>query len=455
LLFSELNIIEPILKTLVEEGYENPTAIQEKAIPVLLDRKDILACAQTGTGKTAAFSIPILQLMYGEKPTNPGRHIKALILTPTRELAIQIKDSIQTYGKGLKISNTVVFGGVGQNPQVEAILRGVDILIATPGRLLDLMNQGHINLSQVKYFVLDEADRMLDMGFLNDVKKVIAKIPVKRHTLFFSATMPTEILGLANSILYKPVSITVTPVSSTANTIKQKVYFLDKGDKKNLLRDLIAKENMQSVLVFSRTKHGANRIVKELQAMKISAEAIHGNKSQSARQLALSNFKAKKTKVLVATDIAARGIDIDELKFVINYDLPNVSETYVHRIGRTGRAGNEGTAFSMVDATDFPLLKDIEKLINKPIPLETNHPYHVELNHNLAKIAVREKLAKAAAEPRRPNPRMNPHEKKRQIEAGTFKPRSESSTSSSSSSSADRPKKNSFFKQRKKSFGAV
>ncbi len=426
MLFSELKIIPSILSTLKNEGYTEPTPIQAKAIPVILSRKDVLACAQTGTGKTAAFSIPLLQLLHLEQ-AGLQKFIKVLILTPTRELAIQIKESIDTYGHGLHIKNTVVYGGVGQESQVAAIRRGVDILIATPGRLLDLIQQGHISIKQIKHFVLDEADRMLDMGFLNDVRKIIAYLPIKRQTLLFSATMPDEIAKLANSILHQPVEIKITPVSSTVNTIEQKVFYIDKSNKKLLLKQLIHEHQMQNVLVFSKTKHGANRIAKELMSYKISAEAIHGNKSQTARQQALNNFKSKKTKVLVATDIAARGIDIDDLKYVINYDLPQVEETYVHRIGRTGRAGNEGTAFTFCDATDFPLLKDIEKLINKKINLVPDHPYHIELTHSLAKQAVKEKLQRMQEQPKNriKKSRSKDHSKDKKVDSVNNKDRNQ------------------------------
>ena len=375
--FEQLNLIEPILKALNEEGYKIPTPIQEKAIPAILERKDLLGCAQTGTGKTAAFAIPILQILYGMKSTNNSRrNIKALILTPTRELAVQIKDSFKAYGRHTGLKETVVFGGVGQFPQTTALKDGVDILIATPGRLLDLMNQGFVHLEHLELFVLDEADRMLDMGFINDVKKVIAKLPTVRQTLLFSATLPSDISQLAGSILKSPVRILVTPVSSTVNTIQQAVYFVSKTQKKPLLLHLLKKDNeIASVLVFSRTKHGADKIVREIVSAGIKAEAIHGNKSQVARQRALDNFKAGAIRVLVATDIAARGIDIDELSHVINFDIPNIPETYVHRIGRTGRAGLSGIAFSFCDHDEKPYLLDIHKLIKKTIPVVAEHPF--------------------------------------------------------------------------------
>jgi ATP-dependent RNA helicase RhlE len=337
--FEKLNLIEPILRALKTEGYTTPTPIQEKAIPIVLERKDLLGCAQTGTGKTAAFAIPILQLLHQDELYKASVGISSLILTPTRELAIQIGESFSAYGRHLKLKHTVIFGGVSQKSQTDALRAGVNILIATPGRLLDLMNQRYVKLDHIKIFVLDEADRMLDMGFIHDVKKVIAKLPVKRQTLFFSATMPKEISSLANSILTNPARVEVTPVSSTANTIQQSLYFVDKKNKKNLLVDLLKDKSIETALVFTRTKHGADRVAMDLNKVGIFTEAIHGNKSQNARQRALSNFKLQKTRVLVATDIAARGIDIDNLSTVINYEIPNIPETYVHRIGRTGRAG--------------------------------------------------------------------------------------------------------------------
>ena len=376
MLFKELEIIEPILRSLETEGYTTPTPIQQQSIPVALLGKDLLGCAQTGTGKTAAFSIPILQQLYlARQGSNHSKGIKALILTPTRELAIQIDESISAYGRNLGLKHLVIFGGVSQHPQTASLKQGTDILIATPGRLLDLMQQGYISLSQVSIFVLDEADRMLDMGFIHDVKKVIAKLPTKRQTLFFSATMPTEIASLAQSILYKPTKVEVTPVSSTANTIDQSVYFVDKQDKKNLLVHLLKDKSIERVLVFARTKHGSDKVVKDLHKFGIGAEAIHGNKSQNARQRALSNFKSGTTRVLVATDIAARGIDVDNLTHVINYELPNVPETYVHRIGRTGRAGASGVAFSFCDHEEKAYLRDIQRLIGKSVPVVNEHPF--------------------------------------------------------------------------------
>ncbi|MCX6181210.1 MAG: DEAD/DEAH box helicase [Bacteroidetes bacterium] len=373
--FEHLKLIEPILQALQSEGYTNPTPIQAKSIPLILEKKDLLGCAQTGTGKTAAFAIPVLQLLNAEPQTSGQRKIRALVLTPTRELAIQISDSFAAYGKNLNLKQIVIFGGVSQSAQVNALRSGVDILIATPGRLLDLMNQGFVRLENIKLFVLDEADRMLDMGFINDVKKVIAKIPAKRQTLFFSATMPPEIQKLANTILVNPTKVEVTPVSSTAEKITQGLYYVDKPQKKHLLNHILKDQSIVTALVFTRTKHGADKVVKDLNSNGIKAEAIHGNKSQNARQRALSNFKDGSIRVLVATDIAARGIDIDELSHVINYELPNVPETYVHRIGRTGRAGLSGVAYSFCDAEERPYLKDINKLIGKQIPLLEDNPY--------------------------------------------------------------------------------
>lgn len=378
MLFTDLKIIKPILDALNEEGYSTPTPIQQQAIPHILEGRDLLGCAQTGTGKTAAFAIPMLQLLA--KPTSMEsrgqRPIRALVLTPTRELAIQIQESFNAYGRHLRLRNLVVFGGVNQNPQVDALKRGIDILVATPGRLLDLMSQGHIRLNDIEIFVLDEADRMLDMGFVHDVKRIITKIPAKRQTLFFSATMPAEIQSLANSILSNPEKVEVAPVSSTADTIQQSLYYVAKENKKALLAHILADHDIETALVFTRTKHGADKVVKDLTRIGITAEAIHGNKSQNARQRALTNFKSRETRILVATDIAARGIDVDELTHVINYELPNVPETYVHRIGRTGRAGLSGTSFSFCDAEETGELKDIHKLIGKQIPVEQNHPYH-------------------------------------------------------------------------------
>ena len=377
--FKDLGVDKDILKALENEGYTHPTPIQEAAIPHMLRGDDVLGCAQTGTGKTAAFAIPIIQLL-SERPANEKkRKIRSLILTPTRELAIQIEDSFKAYGKFSRLYSTVIFGGVGQKAQTDALQRGVDILIATPGRLLDLIGQGYIDLNYIELFVLDEADRMLDMGFVHDVKRLIKLIPEKRQSLFFSATMPPEIVKLAETILVHPKKVEVTPVSSTADTIKQYLYFVDKKNKNSLLLDILKDAKIKTVLVFTRTKHGADKVVKFLNNHRVTAEAIHGNKTQNNRQRALTNFKNQTTRVLVATDIAARGIDIDELEYVINYETSNVAETYVHRIGRTGRAGANGTAYSFCDIEEKAYLKDIEKLIGKKIPVIENHSYPMEV----------------------------------------------------------------------------
>ena len=362
MLFESNLLIEPIKKALREEGYLTPTPIQEKAIPVLLEGHDILGVAQTGTGKTAAFALPIIQGLSDQSTVKRSmRSIQALILAPTRELAIQIHDSFKTYGKHLNLKSAVIFGGVSQKPQTDALALGLDILVATPGRLLDLINQKHVHLSKVKYFVLDEADQMLDMGMIHDVRKIITHIPHVRQTMLFSATMPKEISNLAHTILTEPVKVEVTPVSSTVEIINQSMYFVQKNNKINLLMHILRNEVIDSVLVFSRTKHGADKIVKSLNAANFHSQAIHGNKSQNARQLALQNFKDRKIRILVATDIAARGLDIDELSHVVIYDLPEVPETYVHRIGRTGRAGLGGISYAFCDPEEYGLFKDIQK----------------------------------------------------------------------------------------------
>ncbi|MCX6259533.1 MAG: DEAD/DEAH box helicase [Bacteroidia bacterium] len=373
--FESLYIIEPILRSLKEEGYTIPTPIQEQAIPIILRGTDLIGCAQTGTGKTAAFAIPILQLLSKTRTFDRKRKTRSLIVTPTRELAIQIEESFKAYGRHTGLTCTVVFGGVNQNPQTTVLRNGVDILVATPGRLLDLMNQGFISLKDIEIFVLDEADRMLDMGFIHDVRKIIAALPNKRQSLFFSATMPPAIVKLAGSIVYKPVKVEVTPSASTVDIVNQFVYFVDKGNKNALLLELLKEDKIKTALVFTRTKYGADKVVKVLKKKNIIAESIHGNKAQTARQSALSNFKAQTTRILVATDIAARGIDVDDLEYVINYEIPNISETYVHRIGRTGRAGANGTAISFCDADEKAYLKDIEKLITKKIMVVDNHPF--------------------------------------------------------------------------------
>ncbi len=384
--FDQLDLIEPIRKALQTEGYTTPTPIQAQAIPYLLEGRDLLGCAQTGTGKTAAFAIPLIQRMVNSgitetvssNPRGSRRPIRALVLTPTRELAIQIEESFRAYGRHTVLKYTVIFGGVGQKPQTDALRSGVDILIATPGRLLDLMSQGYVHLKDLQYFVLDEADRMLDMGFIHDVRKVIAAIPPKRQTLFFSATMPPEIQRLSSSILTNPVKVEVTPESTTAETVQQQVYFVDKPKKADLLVHLMKQMDIRQVLVFTRTKHGADKLARILVKSGITADAIHGNKAQNYRQRALSNFKDKKVRALVATDIAARGIDIDMLGHVVNHDIPNVPESYVHRIGRTGRAGASGLAISLCDQEELEYLRDIQKLIKRTVPVVEEHPFPMQ-----------------------------------------------------------------------------
>ena len=371
--FRELGLIDPLVKALEKQGYTDPTPIQEGAIPPALAGRDVLGCAQTGTGKTCAFATPILQRLNGRTP-NP-RVIRALILTPTRELAIQIQDSFEAYGKYLPLRHAVIFGGVGQQPQVDQINRGLDILVATPGRLLDLHGQGLLDLSHIEIFVLDEADRMLDMGFIHDVRRVIKLLPQKKQTLFFSATMPPEVMDLVNSLLRDYARVAVDPVSSPVEVIRQSLYYVDKANKTKLLAWLLEEKEIPSALVFSRTKHGANRIAQDLNKRGISAAAIHGNKSQTARVQALNDFKAGRVRVLVATDIAARGIDIDQLPCVFNYNLPDVPETYVHRIGRTGRAGHEGIAISFCQFDEQEELKGIEKLLGRKISVVADHPF--------------------------------------------------------------------------------
>ena len=376
--FNELKLLPQLLRAVEELGYVQPSPIQAEAIPPVLKGRDLIGCAQTGTGKTAAFAIPILQRLNG-RVNKKHTPIRALVLTPTRELALQIKESFDQYGKYLSIRHTVIFGGVGQGPQVEALERGVDVLVATPGRLNDLCNQGHIRLDGIETFVLDEADRMLDMGFIHDVRKVIARLPERRQTLLFSATMPQEIAELSKKILHDPVRVEVTPQSSTVDAIEQRLYKVDKGNKKLLLQHVLADESLDSVLVFTNTKHGADRVVKELGRAGVAAMAIHGNKGQTARIRALDSFKSGAIRVLVATDIAARGIDVNELAAVVNYELPNVPETYVHRIGRTGRAGRGGVAVSFCNFDELAYLKDIEKLTKKKVPVVEDHPWPMEI----------------------------------------------------------------------------
>jgi ATP-dependent RNA helicase RhlE len=374
-----LGIIEPIKRALKAKGYTQPTPIQQQSIPILLEGKDLLACAQTGTGKTAAFAIPILQQIYLDRNQHKGsRKIKALVVTPTRELAIQIADNFTAYGEFTGIKNTVIFGGVKQGPQTDKLKRGIDVLVATPGRLLDLMGQGFVSLKDIEYFVLDEADRMLDMGFIHDIRKILNKLPKERQSLFFSATMPPSIIDLSRKILGNPEKVSVKPEQATAEKVEQAIYLVGKKSKIKLLVHLLNTLPIENALVFSRTKHGANKIVKLLAREDVFAEAIHGNKSQAARQKALGNFKSGKTKILVATDIAARGIDVAELSYVINYDLPNIPETYVHRIGRTGRAGASGIALSFCDKEEKPYLRDIQKLIKQRLTIINDHPFPLD-----------------------------------------------------------------------------
>ncbi len=372
--FSDLKLIKPLVLALDKIGYTTPTPIQQQSIPAILEGRDIFGCAQTGTGKTAAFALPILQLLDSNKENNKQRSIKALILAPTRELALQISESFKDYGYNLRLSHTTVFGGVSQLAQTKALRAGVDVLIATPGRLLDLMNQGFISLNSVEHFVLDEADRMLDMGFINDMKKVIAKLPAKRQTLFFSATAAPDIMKLANTILKNPVHVAVSPVSSTATLVDQSVFYVKRENKRNLLKHVLKSNEIEHVLVFTRTKRGADKVAKDLNNDGIKAEAIHGNKSQGARERALKGFKNRSIRVLVATDIASRGIDVDKLSHVINFEIPEVAETYVHRIGRTGRAGASGTALSFCSQEELSYMKDISKLIKKNIAV-SKHPF--------------------------------------------------------------------------------
>lgn len=397
--FEQLELIEPIHKALKQEGYITPTPIQAEAIPVVLGGYDLLGCAQTGTGKTAAFSIPIIQKIEEQSLRGRKPGIKALVLTPTRELAIQIGESFAAYGRFTRVRHTVIFGGVGQKPQTDALERGVDVLVATPGRLLDLINQGFVRLNVLDYFVLDEADRMLDMGFIHDIKRILPLLPKKRQSLFFSATMPPEIEQLAGTILHHPEKVEVTPASSTVDKIEQFLYYVEKAEKVNLLIQLLEDKSLESVLIFTRTKHGADKVVRILDKAGVKAAAIHGNKGQNARQRALSDFKDHSLRVLIATDIAARGIDVDHLSHVINYELPNVPETYVHRIGRTGRAGRDGVAFSFCDAEEVPYLKDIQKLIGKEIPVAGGNAFETAD----VKVAVAEKKKAIQEESKRRN----------------------------------------------------
>ena len=370
-------MIEQLQRAVREEGYTNPTPIQEASIPSLLKGRDLMGCAQTGTGKTAAFALPIIQRLHLDRRPATPRSARVLVLTPTRELAAQIDESFRVYSRHLSLSRAVVFGGVGQNPQVSALSRGVDVLVATPGRLLDLMGQKHLRLDRLEVFVLDEADRMLDMGFIHDVRRVIAVLPRKRQSLFFSATMPPEIVRLAGSMVTNPAKVEVTPSATTVERIDQRVMFVNRKDKRDLLVHILADPGVYKVLVFTRTKHGANKVVRQLGRAKIQAEAIHGNKSQSSRTRALENFRRDKTRVLVATDIAARGIDVDGITHIINFDLPNIPESYVHRIGRTARAGADGIAISFCDTEERAFLKNIQRLIRTQVPVSADHPWHV------------------------------------------------------------------------------
>ena len=429
--FQELGLIAPITKELDEMGYQRPSPIQEKAIPPALEGRDVLGCAQTGTGKTCAFAAPILQRLNAA-PTQ-GHPIRALILTPTRELALQIQENIQCYARHLPLRSAVFFGGVGQAPQAAALKRGADILVATPGRLMDLYQQKLVELSHLEILVLDEADRMLDMGFIHDVRKILRWLPERKQTLFFSATMPPEITDLVDSLLKRPVKVAVNPVSSPVEVIRQSVYFVDKGNKTRLLAHLLEEQQVKNALVFTRTKHGANKVARDLEKLGVSAAAIHGNKSQTARQQALNDFKAGKVTVLVATDIAARGLDIEELSHVFNYNLPDVPETYVHRIGRTGRAGHGGAAIALCDFTEQPLLKDIERLIGRKVPVVEGHPWPMvvleapkrDKNGRIinaedaeARAAARERSAARRAERAKAAPQPAPSEAKALAEGG-------------------------------------
>ncbi len=386
MLFSELGLIEPLLKAVAQEGYKTPTPIQEQAIPVVLAGRDLLGCAQTGTGKTASFVLPLLQRMHEQKEAAAvkGHTIKTLVLTPTRELATQIHESIGTYGKFLNLKSVVIYGGVPQSRQVQDLRRGCDLVVATPGRLMDLLNQGILSLNGIEYFVLDEADRMLDMGFVVEVKRIIAKLPKKRQTLFFSATIPPAILSLVQILLTNPVEIAVTPGATTTELVDQSLYYVQKSEKRSLLHHLLKEGGRKSVLVFTRTKHGADRVARDLNRSGFNATALHGDKTQQARERSLQGFKDGKLQILVATDIAARGIDIDELGLVVNFDLPNIPETYVHRIGRTGRAGVFGKAISFCDYEEKIYLKDIQKLIGQTVPVISDHPFHVALMEPLS-----------------------------------------------------------------------
>jgi len=435
--FKDLNLSTHILSALEKKGYTKPTPIQEKSIPHVLSKKDLMGIAQTGTGKTAAFALPILDNLFKSKNQVQPNNIRTLILTPTRELASQIFENIDLYGQGLGLRYKVVFGGININPQIKAMKRGFDILVATPGRLLDLKRQGHIDFSQVETFVLDEADRMLDMGFIHDVRKIISKLPTKRQTLFFSATMSQDIIRLANSILKNPIKVEVTPQATTVEKIDQKINMVDKSNKLLLLKAILEQENAKSVLIFSRTKHGANRIVKYLDSVSINSAAIHGNKSQAARERALGDFRKDAIKVLVATDIAARGIDIPNISHVINFDMPCEAESYVHRIGRTARAGQDGIAISFCDSSEIKFLKAIERLIKFKVPIDTEHPLH----------GVKARIVPKEHADRRERPSSRPSERNRN--SNNRRPFSKDSSDERNSSQRGFGNKSFFGKRRK------
>ena len=416
--FADLKLPEAIQRAVAETGYTTPTPIQKAAIPQLLEGRDLLGCAQTGTGKTAAFALPILARLSETPRRVAPKQTRVLVLSPTRELAIQIYESFKTYGKHLRLRYAVMYGGVGQAPQVKAVAHGTDVLVATPGRLLDLINQRYLTLQGLEVFVLDEADRMLDMGFIHDIRKVIALLRPKRHNLFFSATMPPDIKKLADSMLVEPVAVEVTPVSSTAELIQQSVMYVDRKDKKSLLRHVLKNPTMKRVIVFTRTKRGANQVSEVLDKNGIPSAAIHGNKSQSARQRALENFRAGQIRVLVATDIAARGIDIDNITHVINFEVPNIAESYVHRIGRTARAGTEGIAISFSDAEERAFIRDIEKLIGQPVPIDRDHPYHSDAIENARPMSKGKAKAAIEAAQNRPSGPRNPNNRRRRPRRG-------------------------------------
>ncbi len=426
--FRDLNLIDPLLKALDAVGYTHPTPIQLQAIPPLLEGHDLLGCAQTGTGKTAAFALPLIQNLKKNPIRYNAKQPRILVLTPTRELAIQVHDNFVEYSKFVNLKTSVIFGGVGQAPQVKSMLGGVDVLVATPGRLLDLINQRHVSLRELEVFVLDEADRMLDMGFIHDIKKIIALLPEKRHNLFFSATMPKEIEQLANTILRNPIRVAVAPVSSTAELIEQRVMFVDKDKKRDLLKHLFQDPSISKVIIFTRTKHGANKVSEVLTKAGIKSDAIHGNKSQTARQNALNNFKDGKIRALIATDIAARGIDVDDITHVINFELPHEPESYVHRIGRTARAGAKGKAIAFCDAEEKSLLKQIEKVIKMEVPLDPNQPYHSDAveGARILKPGQAKALIESRSPSRAPQRGRRPQEGRRPSEARSGeKPRSD------------------------------